>query len=263
MRDHRIGLLWAGQRARHSTMPPPALVVAVVLGCITLGGCAAMRMNMRYGTLESQTKLSESIFLELRSDLPPTVYLTETSSADSTISVRPELERQLAAMGYVLVDAPDSATYVMQVNHRQFIEVELSEDQTLGDALSSAFTAGFGVGIAADVAGAGGDVAAGAGLAAGAVGFVLDANTKHIAHLLTTDVRLTETVPGCDGVAALREGVENVECAALQLRSHETELVSGASKVNLEQRESLPAILEGTSQTLARLLPPRAGGTPR
>jgi len=243
-------------------MPPRALIVVALVGCVTLNGCAAMRMKMRYGTLQSQTKLSESIFLELRSDLPPTVYLAETSSADSTITVRPALERQLAALGYELVDAPDSATYVMQVNHRQFVEVELSEDQTLGDALSSAFTAGFGVGIAADIAGAGGDVVAGAGLAAGAVGFIVDANTKHIAHLLSTDVRLTESLPGYDSLAAPRAGVENAQSITGQVRYHETELVSGASKVNLELKESLPAILEGTGQTLARLLPPRASAQP-
>ncbi|UCG89131.1 MAG: hypothetical protein JSW71_11570 [Gemmatimonadota bacterium] len=219
-------------------------IAMLLLGSAHLGGCATMRLHLRYGELASQTEMRESVFLALRSDLPPTVYVSETCAADEKITVRPRLDRELAASGYAMVETPDEATYVLQVNHVRLVETELSENQTVSDAIGSAFAAGFGTGVAADVFGASGDVAAGLGLAVGAIGFIADAHTKHLAHLLTTDVLVTETVPGGDSVA---------------LRRHATQIVSGAAKVNLRRAESLPVLVDGTSRALGRLLPGRSG----
>ena len=224
------------------------VTAAALVGCIALGGCSTMRMHMRYGNLTSQTEMRESIFLELRSGLPPTVYVAETCTADSVVTVRPELDRQLAASGYTLVEDPNEATYLLQINHVRLTETELSGDQTLGDAISSAFTAGAAAALAADVVGAGDRAVGGVGLAVGAVGFIMDSQTKHIAHLLTTDVRVTESVAVRDSLADL---------GAPTVREHETQIVSGASKVNLRYRESLPVLVERMSHTLARMLPPR------
>ena len=73
------------------------------------------------------------------------------------------------------------------------------------------------------------------------LGFFLDATTKHIAHTLTTDVLVTESVPA--------GGAER------ELRYHEVQIVSGASKVNLELEEGLPVMMGGLSRSLAGLLP--------
>lgn len=216
---------------------------ALAIVCsMLLSGCATMRMHMRYGDLESQTEMRETVFLEPRSDLPPTVYLTETCAADGEISVRPQLDRHLVTSGYTLVGTPDEATYVFQVNHVRLVEQELSEDQTLGDAISSAFTAGFAAGLAADVLGASSDAVAGIGLAVGVIGFIADSQTKHLAHLLTTDVLVTETVPHGDSV---------------EVRHHETQIVSGAAKVNLRKDQALPVLVNGTSRALGRIWPAR------
>ena len=79
------------------------------------------------------------------------------------------------------------------------------------------------------------------GLAVGVLGFLFDAKTKHIAHTLTTDVLLTERISGGEGGA--------------EFRYHETQIVSGASKVNLKREEGLPAMKRGLSRALAGLLP--------
>jgi hypothetical protein len=234
----------------------PALAAA---GSLVLSGCAAMRMHMRYGSLQSDTKVSDAVFLELRSDLPATVYVEETSLVDSAVSVRPYLDEQLVASGYTIVTDPREATYLVQVTHLQLIEVELSGDQTLGDALSSAIVAGTAAGLATDVVGADAGLATGVGLTVGAVGFLVDANTKHLAHVLTTDVLVTETVATGGGIAEARADEQAPAGAAPEVRRHETQIASGASKVNLRIAESLPAIVDGTSRTVSRLLPERPG----
>ena len=214
------------------------LTSVVILGSMTLTGCAASRLMMRYGDLETQTEMSESVFLELRSDLPKTVYVAEASTLGRDLTILSSLQRHLMDSGYSLVETPNEATYLVQLNHLRLAEVELSEGQTLGDALSAALAAGAGVGLAADIVGASGGFVGGVGLAAGVVGFIADANTKHIAHMLTTDVLVTETTSDTG-----------------QASEHETRVVSGASKVNLSLEEALPAMVEGLSASLSGLLP--------
>lgn len=247
-----------GGRRRIPMMWLPALAAA---GSLVLSGCAAMRMHMRHGDLQSDTKVSDAVFLELRTDLPATVYVEETSLVDSAVTVRPYLDQQLVASGYTVVEDPNEATYLVQVNHVQLIEVELG-DQTLGDALSSAIVAGTAAGLATDVAGASGGLATGVGLTIGAVGFIVDANTKHIAHILTTNVLVTETVPPGGGIVEAPPDAQEPAAGTREVRWHETQIASGASKVNLRITESLPAIVDGTSRTVSRLLPSRPAPAP-
>ena len=214
----------------------------IFLGSTTLTGCAASRMMIRYGDLDTRTEMSESIFLELRSDLPQTVYVAEASTAGQDLTIRPSLERALTASGYAVVETPEEATYLIQVNHLSLEEIELG-DQSLGDALGSSLTAGFGAALAADVFGAS-NAAGQFGLAVGVLGFILDSSTKHIAHTITTDVRLTERVSA--------DGVEG------EPRFHETRIISGASKVNLSLEDGLPSMINGMSGALAGLLPTQA-----
>lgn len=212
----------------------------IILGSMTLAGCATSRMMIRYGNLNTQTEMSESVFLELRSDLPQTVYISEASTVGRELTIRPTLDRQLTESGYTLVDAPDEATYIIQINHLRLAESELTGNQTVNDAIKAAFMAGAGAALAADILGEAG-AAGKVGLAVGVVSFVLDARTKHIAHTLTTDVLVTESIPA--------GGAER------ELRYHETQIVSGASKVNLKLEESLPAMISGLSRSLAGLFP--------
>jgi Enterobacterial TraT complement resistance protein len=198
---------------------------------------------IRHGELNTRTEMSESVFLELRSDLPQTVYVSEASTAGRELTVRPTLDRQLMDAGYTVVDAPAEATYIVQINYLRLSEVELTGDQTVKDAIEGAFYAGAGAAIAADILGASG-LAAEIGLAVGVVAFLLDAKTKHIAHMLTTDVFVTETIP--DGAGGT------------EVQYHETQIVSGASKINLDLERGLPAMIGGLSRSLAGLLPTRA-----
>jgi hypothetical protein len=151
------------------------------------------------------------------------------------------LNRELAASGYTLVDDPRDATYMIQINHVRLVETELNGDQTVSDAIGNSFMAGLGGAFAADVFGIG--AVAEIGLGVGVLAFLLDSSTKHVAHTLTTDVLVTERVSSGEGDPAVR--------------SHRTQIVSGASKMNLKLEEGLPAMVGGMSRSLAGMLPTR------
>ena len=221
-----------------------SILIALTLP-VAAAGCSAARLMIRYSDLDTQTAMSESVFLELRSDLPQTVYISEGSTAGREFTIRPMLDRDLTESGYTLVNSPEEATYIIQINHLRLAETELTGDQTINDAIEAAWWAGAGAALATDVLGAS-DVAGEVGVAVGVMGFVLDAQTKHIAHTLTTDVLVTESISA--------EGQER------EPRYHETQIVSAASKVNLKQNESLPVMINGLSRALAGLLPACARG---
>lgn len=228
------------QRALRSVAVPSI----ILLGSMTLSGCGASRSMMRYGSLESRTEMSESVFLELRSELPKTVFISEESTAGGHFSVQPALQQDLARSGYTVVDTPGAATYVIQVNHLRLVEDELGPEETINDAVASAFAATVASATVADLLGASGRVAAGVGLAVGTLGFILDAKTKHLAHTLTTDVRVTETVLAPD--------------SETEFRVHQTRIVSAASKVNLRLADALPSMINGLSTSLSGMLPSAA-----
>lgn len=226
---HR-GELWAVRRC-----------ALVLIGCIPFSSCAASRMMMRYGELETQTEVSESVFLDLRSGFPKTVHVSESSSVPQDVTVLGEVQQQLAKAGYTLVANPNDATYLLQINHVQLAAFDLDEGQDLGDAITVAFAAGAVGGITAGLVGASEKTSGKVAVATGVVGFIADAKTKHVAYTLTTDVLVTEMVLNGEG------GTEP--------RYHETRIVSVASKVNLDLEEALPPIVKGMRDAVSGLMP--------
>jgi hypothetical protein len=136
--------MWSCPKA----LPTVKISSIIILGSMNLTGCATSRMMIRYGDLDTKTEMSESVFLELRSDLPQTVYISEASTAGRELTILPALDRQLTASGYTLVDVPGDATYIIQINHLRLVESELQGDQTFSDAIGNAWMAGAGAAFA-------------------------------------------------------------------------------------------------------------------
>jgi len=219
-----------------------ARLAALALVAGMLSGCATTRMAIRNGELATKTEMSQSVFLELRGSPPPTVYVSESSSLGEDIAVRERLEVDLQARGYTLVDEPDYATYILQLNHLSMVESELDDGETLNDAIQQAWIAGAGAGVAAIILGQEG-AADEIGLVVGVLAFLLDSHSKNVAHTLTTDVLVTEVAPFGEGGG--------------EPRRHETRIVSAASKMNLGREDAVPAVAGELSRALAGLLPSR------
>ena len=234
-------------RFRSSPRRPFAKATSVFAIAVLLAGCATTHMAIRPRELATQTEVTESVFLDLRTGLAPTVYISVQSTIPqetlngTEVHVRPTLDMGLRDAGYVVVDDPLEATYIFQVNHRSLVEYDLGEENSLGDAMSSAFTAGLAAGVITDAIFS--DAGAEVGLAVGIIGFLLDSYNKHVAHTLTTDIMLTETV-------ALHDEEPEV-------LYHRTQIVNGASMMNLKITESLPSMIRELSGTLVGMLPER------
>lgn len=210
-----------------------------LLTSTTLSGCATVGMHMRYGTLEAKTEMSQSVFLDVTNELPRTVYVSETRTVGEGISVAASMQSSLRAAGYAVVDNPAEATYVIQMNHRQIVQHELGDGRDIDDAIGNAFAAGGAAALGAAVLGAEG-AAGELGLAVGVAAFLLDARTKHLAHTLTTDIRVTENRCGPNGT---------------DTREHDTQIVAAASKVNLDRAQAMPMLVGEVVSAITGLMP--------
>lgn len=215
-----------------------ALVITLL--CTTTSGCATVGMHIRYGSLESKTDMSESIFLDLTNELPRTVYVAEADATGADLSMKKTVREALRSSGYIVVDDAREATYVVQMSHRQLNSQELGDGQDIDDAVANAYAAGLGAALGSAILGGEG-AADEIGLVVGVLAFLVDSGTKHMAHTLTTDVRVTENRCGAGGS---------------DTREHTTQVVVAASKVNLDREEALPVLATELSRTLSGLIPP-------
>lgn len=215
------------------------MITLALLVSSTMSGCATMGMHLRYGSMESTTEMSESVFLDLTNELPHTVYFAESNTTSTTVSIEAEMRISLESAGYTVVEVPAQATYVVQISHRQLVKRELTDGQTISDAINDAFRTGLGAALATEVL-TGSNAVGIVGLGVGVLAFILDSQTKHMAHLLTTDVRVTENRCGPGGS---------------DTREHTTQVVAGASKVNLSRDDAMPVLIAGVTQAVTGLLP--------
>src|SRR5262249_37452226 len=143
--------------------------------------------------------------------------------------------------GYVVVNDPKKAHYVLQANVLHVGKVELSQ-------ANSIFDSGFGTGIfgAATAGALGGDgrTALGVGLASAAVGILADALVQDNLYVIVTDIQISEKTSGKvkeKTRSTLQQGTNTKQIMTSSGTSnynrYQTRIVSTANKVNLKLDE--------------------------
>ncbi len=82
-----------------------------------LGGCTAADTAINHGTLQVQTHMSESIFLDPVPERARTIYIGARNTSDHPeVELRGALAQAIAARGYRVVTDPETAHYLLRVN---------------------------------------------------------------------------------------------------------------------------------------------------
>ncbi|MBR3664875.1 MAG: hypothetical protein IKN64_09540 [Desulfovibrio sp.] len=212
--------------------------VLLVLLCACLVGCSAAQLALTKKDLDVQTKMSQSVFLEL-DPADKRIFLQVRDTGNSRLSLEDELIARLEERGYSLVQSRKEADYVLQVNI-------LSCNKTEVAAVERQLGLGYGgsIGTGALVGGLIGTathspygMATGAvvgGLAGGVGELVTGSLVKDVTYALICDMRLTE-----------REGDAS--------KVHETRLAAWANKVNLDYAQAAPVLSQAMSSSIAGL----------
>lgn len=239
-----------------SKMIQPLRLALVLALLVVLSGCAATVTHLRYGELDVQNKMSQSIFLEPVAPAQRTVFVQVRNTSDKPFDIEYQVKAAVAARGYRVVDDPNQAHYMLQAN-------VLSVGMTDKAAYETAMGAGFGGVAGGAVAGAllgGSRPGAGAavgGLTMGIVEAVTSASTKVNWYAVITDLQVSERARGVSqtftSVAPQGAGqsITQQQSSTVGWRKYQTRISSSARKVNLQFEEALPLLRQGITQSIA------------
>ncbi|PJE14477.1 complement resistance protein TraT [Legionella sp.] len=232
---------------------------ALVCAALTLVGCAATQTALEHHTLEANTKLSKTIFLDPVSPSQKTVFVSVKNTSEENLTLEKPLVQALAERGYREVNNPSQAHYMIQANVLKVGKMSRSASQNaLGGGYGSAL-AGAATGAALGSFGNSNTVMGG-GIAGGLVGLAADSLVKDVNYTVVTDVQISERVgKGVRVQEHFNSALENGTASGTYQTSskqtnyqrYRTRVVSNADKVNLSFKDARPALEQGIVRTLA------------
>ena len=236
-----------------SKMIRPLRLGLVLALLVALSGCAATVTQLRYGDLDVQNKMTQTIFLEPVAPAQRTVFVQVRNTSDKPFDIEYQVKAAIASRGYRVVDDPNQAHYMLQAN-------VLSVGMVDKAAYETAMGAGFGGVVGGVVAGGliGGNTgAAVGGLTMGVLEAVTSASTKVNWYAVITDLQVSERARGVSqtftSVAPQGAGqsITQQQSSTVGWRKYQTRISSSARKVNLAFEEALPLLRQGITQSVA------------
>lgn len=226
---------------------------------ILLTSCAATSTVIEHRNLETDTKLSQTIFLDPVSQNQKTIFLAVKNTSQESLTIDKSLKHALEERGYRVVNSPEKAHYMLQANILKVGKMSLSASQSaLGGGFGSAL-AGAGTGAALGALSGHTNSVITGGLAGGVIGLAADSFVKAVNYTMITDVQISERV----GKGAVHEqfnaslqngtasGTTQISSKHSDYQRYRTRVVSNADKVNLSFAQARPALEQGLVKTLA------------
>ena len=234
--------------------------MAAVLATVTaLSGCSAMSTAIKHRNLETNTKMSATVWLDPVPVAQHTVYLQLRNSTDKQLDITKALTDKLATKGYTVVSDPAQAHYWVQTNIVKLQKMDATDALALLNQGYGGAVVGGGLAALAMASHTSSNSSIiGAGLVGSAVGFVADNMVEDVNYGMVTDVQVVEQTDQkiqTKQTAHLANGIggstnTNVETTENKKR-YQTRILSTADKVNLKLEEAEPALVDGLATSVA------------
>ena len=209
-----------------TTLKYSALAASISL----LASCAATSVAIEHRSLETQTQLSKTIFLDPVASSQKTMFISVKNTSDQAIDISQPLASAFRSHGYKVVNNPAQAHYILQANILKVGKMAKSASQSaLGGGFGSSI-AGAATGAALGSFSSNSNAMLAGGVVGGVAGLVADSLVKNVNFTMITDIKITET-----GHAK---------------HPYYTRIVSNADKVNLSFPVARPALEAGLVNTL-------------
>ena len=246
------------------------LRVLVSLGALSIAsllftGCAATQTALEHKSLDVQTQMSQTVFLDAEKAADRTVLLSIKNTSDKPIEIENLIRQRLEAKGYRLVANPAEAYYILQVN---VLQVGKQNPSALRDSQFGPYDSAVGGAVAGgaigsvinhcDGAGYGGAIG---GLAASGVDLIAGALIHNVTYTMVTDLQILERTD--EQVAQtvssdLQQGtgtrVLQTSQSVRERRKYQTHIVSTANKVNLGFDKALHLLEDNLAQSIAGIM---------
>ena len=231
-------------------------LLTMVLIILLLSGCSSLETAIKKRNLATETKLSETIWLNPENITDKTVFIQVKNTSTSNLDIESEIKNTLIGKGYKIVSAPKNANYWLQVNILQLSKMDLKESQA---ALSGVAGAGIGAAIGGYNTGSV-NTAIGWGLVGGAIGILSDALVEDAYYTMITDILISEksgTKVNNLSINATTQGTQGRNIYATEgtgnMNKYQTRVVSTANKVNLELPDAEPQLKNELIKTISKI----------
>lgn len=232
-----------------------------VIAFTGLGGCAAISTEIQHSSLQTSTKMTNSIFLPPETSVAPEeIFIQVKNTTDQTITIKDQLIAQLKKEGYTVTDNPDQAYEMLQVDI-------LQAGKTSMDNINSALSDGYGGAVAGTMIGAGvsdnpwtgGAVG---GIVGGLAGAAADAVITDVTYSVTTDVQVSVRLPkGAKATqttaSSFRQGTGTVVLSSYHSgtnwQQYQTRIISYADQVNLKFATAEPTLSGNLASEIANI----------
>jgi uncharacterized membrane protein len=236
-------------------------ILLIIASVSLLNGCSAIDKSIKHGTLDVQTRMSETVFLDPVADDKKTVILQIRNTSDKKdLEIQSEIKIAIEDKGYKIVTDPNKAHYMIQAN---ILQVGKSTNEDPFSSLSS----GFGGALAGGTMGAliSNNYSMGMGigaLAGGLIGTVADSAVQVINYQMITDLQISEKADSAtvteSSNAQLKQGSSGNKSSSWSEKSkwkkYQTRIISVAKKTNLKFELALPELKRGLIQSISGLL---------
>ena len=233
---------------------------ALIIG-LFISGCGAATTAIEKRNLETQTKMSDSIFLEPVSPSKQIVYVRIRNTTDKEINIEEQIKAAIESKGFKVVSNPDEAYFMIQAN---ILQVGKTDGPNSDSALQSGFGGGL-LGAGTSMVTGGSGVNIGIGAAVGAVvGVIANTMVKDIYYSMVTDVEIRQRPSIEESVSQhesnyLEQGTtstinQNVNTTSAQWKIYRTRVVNTANQVNLDFEEAQSELSKGLTKSLSGLL---------
>ena len=233
------------------------IVTSMIVSTLSLAGCSALSTAASHHSLDTKTKMSESIFLEPVSPSQRIVYVEVRNTSDKPeFDLSGPVKAAIQQKGYQVTNDPNKAHYRLQAN---VLSIEEMTPKEANAFLSAGYGAAVGAGAGALAMHSSTGVISG-GILGGIMGTVADAMVKDVNYVVVTDVQLSEKSSASVNQstnAALQQGSSSVVHQNTYEKTHwkqyRTRVISTADKVNLDFEEAEPVLEKGLAASLAGL----------
>lgn len=205
--------------------------VSIAAAVILLSGCAAIGTAVKHGSLQSQTLMGKSVFLDPVSQSQKTIYVQVHNTTDKDMNIQSGLTDAIRAKGYAISSDPNNAHYLLQVN---ILQLGRSSKTAAEEMMKSGY-GGTMEGIASGVAlglnhGSSGVVA---GIGGGIISTVVDNAVQDVVISGIVDIKITEH---------LKDGKTKV---------YTSRIGTTADKVNLKFATACPSLQKNLTKSIS------------
>lgn len=254
-------------------MSHKVLMTSFVAATLLLSGCAT-------SNLQTSAKMTQSVFINPVAKEKRTVFITMKNTSGTDINLERTISQTLGAKGYMLVDDPEAASYVLMTN---VLYCNKKQENNVGQGVGLG-----GIGGALANSGSNNRSVAAAGLAGAIVGGLIAKATEDTIYQMQVDIlirekakgKVTSTTGNIAGQASVKDGQKagfvnsfggairdteasgqlnsnsvntNAQTYETDFLEHKTMMFAEATKMSLTLEEATPILEQKIATQIAGL----------